>query len=338
LTADIAVNAAIRAVDVWVAAFTGVDLCDRDTVSRRVIAWLLVVPWAIWVIVRVLGVERGYPFVELMAYTPYVLPVALAAGAVAALLRRWAPAAVAGVSAIVLAVLLIPRVTGDSAEARAGGPQLRVLTANAYQGSVPPETLVELVRSERVDLLSLQELTPQLVEGLERAGIGELLPHEVLTPETAIYSRLPLRRLPALEGSRTEMAAAELDVAGAPPVRAISVHAAAPITAFYLDGWRGDLRMLPAARPRGPVQLLAGDFNATLDHASLRELIDRGYRDAAEAAGAGLEPTWQGHRAPPVTIDHVLLPERAGVLGVSVHDLPRSDHNAVLAVLALPEG
>jgi hypothetical protein len=26
------------------------------------------------------------------------------------------------------------------------------------------------------------------------------------------------------------------------------------------------------------------------------------------------------------------------VLGVSVHDLPRSDHNAVLAVLALPEG
>jgi endonuclease/exonuclease/phosphatase family metal-dependent hydrolase len=134
------------------------------------------------------------------------------------------------------------------------------------------------------------------------------------------------------------MAAAELDVAGAPPVRAISVHAAAPITAFYLDGWRGDLRMLPAAPPRGPVQLLAGDFNATLDHASLRELIDRGYRDAAEAAGAGLEPTWQGHRAPPVTIDHVLLAERAGVLGVSVHDLPRSDHNAVLAVLALPEG
>jgi hypothetical protein len=39
-----------------------------------------------------------------------------------------------------------------------------------------------------------------------------------------------------------------------------------------------------------------------------------------------------------VTIDHVLLPARAGGLGVSVHDLPRSDHNAVLAVLALPEG
>jgi endonuclease/exonuclease/phosphatase family metal-dependent hydrolase len=234
-------------------------------------------------------------------------------------------------------VLLVPRATGDSAEARAGGPQLRVLTANAHLGSVPPEALVELVRSERVDLLSLQELTPELIAGLERAGIRDLLPHAVVTSETALYARPRLRPLPPFEGSRTEMAAGALDVAGAAPVRAISVHVAAPITSYYLDGWRADIGALPDAPPSGPVQLLAGDFNATLDHHELRELIGRGYRDAAEAAGAGFKPTWRGHRAPPVTIDHVLVPERAGVLGVSVHDLPRSDHRAVLAVLALPE-
>ena len=311
-------------------------MCDRDTVSRRVIAWLVVVPWALWVIVRLLGAERGYPFVQLMAYTPYVLPLALAAGGVAALLRRWAPAAVAGVTAIVLAVLLVPRATGDSAEARAGGPQLRVLTANLYIASVPPEAVVELVRRERVDLLALQELTPVYADALERAGIGELLPHRVVTPETGLFARRPLRPLSPFDGSRTDMAAADLQMAGAPPVRAMSVHVAAPITAYYLDGWRDDLGALPAAPPSGPVQLLAGDFNATLDHHALRDLIDRGYRDAAEAVGAGFEPTWHGHRAPPVTIDHVLVPERAGVLGVSIHDLPRSDHNAVLAVVALP--
>ncbi len=98
------------------------------------------------------------------------------------------------------------------------------------------------------------------------------------------------------------------------------------------------VRLLGAERGYPFVQLLAGDFNSTLDHHELRKLVDRGYRDAAEAVGAGFSPTWQGHRAPPVTIDHVLVPERVGVLGVEVHELPRSDHRAVLGVLALPEG
>ena len=33
------------------------------------------------------------------------------------------------------------------------------------------------------------------------------------------------------------------------------------------------------------MRILAGDFNATLDHAELRRLIGRGYHDAAEQAG-----------------------------------------------------
>ena len=230
------------------------------------IAWLVVVPWAAWAAVRVLGIERGYPFVQLMAYTPYVAPLALAGGAVAALLRRWAPAA--------------------------------------------------------------------------RAGLGDLLPHDVLGPGrrggSGLYSRVPLRPLAPFQGAKSEMAAAALDVPGAAPLRVISVHVAVPLDGGDLARWRADLRALPPAPPRGPVQLLAGDFNATLDHAQLRGLVERGYRDAAEAVGAGLKPTWQGHVAPPVTIDHVLVPERCGVLGVSVHELPRSDHRAVLAVLALP--
>ena len=45
--------------------------------------------------------------------------------------------------------------------------------------------------------------------------------------------------------------------------------------------WRGDLRALPPATPDGPLRILAGDFNATLDHAELRRLLDTGYEDAA---------------------------------------------------------
>jgi endonuclease/exonuclease/phosphatase family metal-dependent hydrolase len=37
-----------------------------------------------------------------------------------------------------------------------------------------------------------------------------------------------------------------------------------------------------------------------------------------------------------VTIDHVLVDRRIRVDAASVHDQPRSDHRAVLAVLTLP--
>jgi endonuclease/exonuclease/phosphatase family metal-dependent hydrolase len=312
----------------------------RRIVARRLIAWLLVAPWAVWAAVRVLGAERGYPFIQLMAYTPYVVPLALAGGTLAALLRRWAPAALAAVTVVVLAALLAPRAIGDGVEPSAGAPQLRVMTANARRGSVPPEELVALARRERVDVLAVQELTPQLSDGLERAGISDLLPHAALGPGrrggSGLYSRLPLRPLAPFRGAKSEMAAAAVEVAGAEPVRVISVHVAVPLRGGDLAGWRSDLRALPGGARAGPVQLLAGDFNSTLDHKELRGLIDRGYRDAADAAGAGFRPTWQGHRAPPVTIDHVLVPERCGVLDVAVHPLPRSDHRAVLAVIELP--
>ncbi|HST69513.1 MAG TPA: endonuclease/exonuclease/phosphatase family protein [Solirubrobacterales bacterium] len=91
---------------------------------------------------------------------------------------------------------------------------------------------------------------------------------------------------------------------------------------------------------RGAPWLLIGDFNATLDHSQLRDLLDRGYRDAAEVAGKGLEPTWPAEewasRLPAVTIDHVLADRRLGVVDYEVEELPGSDHRPVWAELALP--
>ena len=105
-----------------------------------------------------------------------------------------------------------------------------------------------------------------------------------------------------------------------------------------MDEWRDDLRALPPATPRGDVRILAGDFNATLDHAELRRVLDRGYADAADTVGHGLRATWPSDRRfpPPVTIDHVLADERCGVRDLEVIDVPGSDHRAVLAELVLP--
>jgi hypothetical protein len=39
---------------------------------------------------------------------------------------------------------------------------------------------------------------------------------------------------------------------------------------------------------------------------------------------------------PPVTIDHLLVDSRIEVLDAAVHDLPDSDHRAVLADVLVP--
>ena len=70
---------------------------------------------------------------------------------------------------------------------------------------------------------------------------------------------------------------------------------------------------------------MAGDFNATLDHAELRELLDRGWVDAADAVGEGFAWTWPARRrrALPLTIDHVLVDRRVRVERVTVVKVPR---------------
>jgi endonuclease/exonuclease/phosphatase family metal-dependent hydrolase len=91
------------------------------------------------------------------------------------------------------------------------------------------------------------------------------------------------------------------------------------------------------SRRRSPARILAGDFNATLDHATLRGPLDSGYADAAEQRGDGLVATWQDAGfPPPVAIDHVLVDRRVAVTDYRVFDMPGSDHHAIYAELMLP--
>ncbi|WP_433285911.1 endonuclease/exonuclease/phosphatase family protein [Micromonospora sp. CA-244673] len=308
--------------------------------------WLAVVPVAAWAALRLAGLERG-PLVQAVAFTPYVAAAALAPVVLALALRRRAPAVVAALATLALVAAVAPRAVRDD-RPEVAGPVLRLLTANLLKGRADPARLVELVRAHRVDVLTVQEFTPEAAAELDRLGLATLLPYRALNPEvgttgSGLYARHPLsgtgwRRN---EGFSFTQAYATVAVPGAPPLRVESAHPAAPYAVDVVPDWWTDLRAQPPATPRGGLSILAGDFNATLDHAPLRDLIDTGYVDAADAAGAGLSGTWgpyDGDRIPPVTIDHVLVDRRIAVRAVSVHAVPGSDHRAVLAELRLPAG
>ncbi|WP_374224676.1 endonuclease/exonuclease/phosphatase family protein [Micromonospora sp. C51] len=323
------------------------------TIGRRawrpsgvsLLCWLAVVPGAGWALARSTGLDRG-PLVQALAFTPYVTLGSLAPLVLTLALRRRAPAFVAALTTLVLVALVAPRAL-PTPQPNAAGPTVRVLTANLLAGAADPAAVVELVRTRQVDLLLVQEFTPAAEAELDRLGLGELLAHRQLnpvvgTPGSGLYARHPLsdggiRQLRGAWGFT--QAYATVTVPGAPPVRVESAHPAAPYAIDQVDSWRADLAAQPAATPDGPLSILAGDFNATLDHGPLRTLLDTGYVDAAASVGAGLTGTWgpyDGDPIPPVVIDHVLVDRRIAVRDVTVHPLPGSDHRMVLAELRLP--
>ena len=318
----------------------GGDTAWHPVGMRRLAAWLLVAACGAWAAVRLLGLERGFPLVPLIAYTPLAAVAAVAAAGVAALLRERAAAIAAAVLAALLVVTVAPRALGGPSEPDGpAGPRLRVLSANMHFGTGSPEALVALARRLRADVLSVQELTPELAVELDAAGLAELMPERVAAPVPrsagiGLYARFPLSPGSA-PGSRTNPLAVAIAQLGDTRVELVAVHAPAPLRGHVAE-WRADLRALPPAG--GTLRILAGDFNATLDHAELRRLLDTGYEDAADEVGAGLRATWPDGRRfpPPVAIDHVLADERSGVREFSVHPLPGTDHRAVFAEVVLP--
>jgi endonuclease/exonuclease/phosphatase (EEP) superfamily protein YafD len=317
---------------------------SRIARAAALVVWALVAVGVAWVVVRLFGLEQGYPLVPLIAYTPYAAALAIPVALAAAALRMWPVAGIAAAVGITLAIVVLPRAFGSGhSPDQATGQRLDVLTANLMLGNADPEALVEIVAREQIDVLATQELTPDAVAGFRRAGIGDLLPERALfaAPGSAgsgIYARYPLAATQPGDDVSGEfvMPRASLRLPDT-EVRLVSVHPVPPTSSSRVESWKDDLRGLPSPTPEGQPWILAGDFNATLDHSELRDLLDSGYVDAADAAGAGLDPTWPSDLIPPpVTIDHVLADERAAVRDASVHDLPGSDHRAVSAELALP--
>jgi endonuclease/exonuclease/phosphatase (EEP) superfamily protein YafD len=313
--------------------------------SRRA-EWALAGAVAGWAAARLAGADRAR-FAEawtvpLLAFTPQVTAGAWAS---ALLLRGKGPAAATAVAGAALTAAVIPRAL-PSRQPPAAGPVLRVLTANLLAGRAAAEVVVELVCRMHPDVLFVQELTGQAAARLRRAGLEDLLPHRVTQPMThgkpgsGIYARYPLRGGPPAAPVSAVRCTARLDLPSGQFVQLACIHAAPPKPPWSPAAtvrWRDQLSALRA--PDDSPLVLAGDFNATTDHAQFRRLLHRGYADAASQAGNGLVPTWgpQPARHPALlAIDHVLIDRRCAALTTSAHRLTGSDHRALYAELRLP--
>jgi endonuclease/exonuclease/phosphatase (EEP) superfamily protein YafD len=293
--------------------------------------------------VRLLGIDGSRYMIASTSLIPYITVAGLLIGLLALARRRWVVGLTMTLVAVVLVATVVQRAFPDS-RPNGVGQQVTLMASNLLVGMADAEAIVREVKARNVDILTMQELTPEMVRDLERAGLDQVLPSRVFLAEpggsgSGIASKYPLTRRDLTPPGTLQQAGALVDLPGK-DIEVVSVHPLPPVVTEGPEAWQRELAGLPTPDSTGAIRVLAGDFNATLDHVGMTRLLNKGYVDAADQVGKGLIHTWpsnSGFWPPPVTIDHVLVDTRCPVDTLDVFDVPGSDHRAVVTQFVVPK-
>lgn len=281
---------------------------------------------------------------RIASFTPYLILLTVPAILLLLFARQRALAAACVLIAGAGVWSQLPLFVGTShPPVAADGLTVRLMQANIFLGQADAGAIVRTVQDERVDLLTVVELTPDAVGRLKAAGLERTLPYSFLSPRTGgggagIFSRFPLHDGTLLEGYALNNVKAVAAIPGSPPTAVYALH---PVPPFPEPAWKWvyDLQRLHtefAAQTRP--MIVGADFNSTYDHRQFRDLVNDSAAegtgpllDAQEYLGAGLVMTYPANRWYPALlgIDKILT---RGPIPVAMHriSLPGSDHYGLI--------
>jgi endonuclease/exonuclease/phosphatase (EEP) superfamily protein YafD len=313
--------------------------------AQKWVPWVIVGVILAWTAVRVFGLDDHFGLVLLIGQTPLMVGGAVGAAASLVVLRRWPESAVAMACLAVLTILVSPRGVRDSDPlAGATGQPLRLASANLKIGAADPAKLLRRLADDRVEILAVQEMTPDWLRRADAAGLADQFPYRIEVPGdlaegSTLFSRYPLTETggaPATDGWYYQMYGT-VQLPDGTTVFVQSVHTAAPLSPSGVGRWRDSMSRQPKATPAGELKILIGDFNASLDAGRMRALIDTGYRDAAAVLGKGFFGTFGASQVrPPVVLDHALADRRIGIKDFAAYHLDGSDHQLIVVDVVLP--
>lgn len=310
----------------------------------------------------VVAATPAYALLAAVALALTLVPLAWAGHHASRALVRLGTLAVIALELVWFAPCAVPAPRVAQAREDEAATTLTVMTCNVYKGAADPQAIVDAVREQDVDVLCLQETTVSFVESLQAAGLDELLPYSQRSSSDGVYgngvwSTRPLEDVATddIGSSASAMPAGTISVERADGsvarVRIVSVHTCSPGPGYW-DLWRRSIEELGIVRERLATDssvgyVLAGDFNATWDHASFREMLGEdasadsetgaALHDAAHECGQGLVTTWPQVAGLPslAGIDHVVTSD--GVVATSVRSLaiPGTDHKALIVTLSV---
>lgn len=293
---------------------------------------------------------------EIVSFVPWLFAPIAVCLVLAALWRRWLLLVVSGTALAVMlwwhAGYLLPgarvsdaAVVTAQTTADASDNVARVMTLNTRNGSASAEEVVALVRDEHVEILCLQELTDDFITALWNAGIGEYLPHYVISDEASaisnggrngIWTLAPMSNVSGnlLPIETSSMPAGTVQI-GDTAVRVVSVHPNSPVRGAQ-DLWDEGLSVIGSLAGYDHSYLVMGDFNSTWNHARFRELLGSDFVDAGSTAGEGFHMTYPSGTLPSVIeIDHIVYARDSGITMSSLEavEVSGTDHCALLGVL-----
>ena len=215
-----------------------------------------------------------------------------------------------------------------------------IFSQNVEQYVGQPSLLAADLATADADVIVLQEVRPDYLAALDAEPILAAYPHRAdreapsVSSGLAIRSRLPLREVSDNTLGGRPILRATVDA----PTGSFAlnvVHTTAPIGDHAIAQWTTQLTEL-ADYDRSTPTVIAGDFNATLDHKPFRALVESGWTDVHDEKGCGFDATWPADR--PLTLlrlDHVLLTDHFEVRDLRIGDGNGGDHRSLRATIAL---
>ncbi len=217
------------------------------------------------------------------------------------------------------------------------------MTSNLHLGQGDTTAVATIARHEDADVVVLEEVTPSEMAAL--TGLRSSYPYVGGAAAPWAYGTVVLSRYPLTQERQLHVSKGAwlMRVLAPRPFWLVAVHTAQPLTAYR--AWGPDhTALLDAVRRLDGPLVIAGDFNATLDHRPMRQLLAAGLSDAARQSNAGWQATWPANessgRLVPfglglMALDHVLASSAFSAISTSTYEVPRSDHRALVARLAL---
>lgn len=323
------------------------------------------------------GLDEVTPFTQVVAFRPQLLVLVLVLGL--ALLFRWNWRIAAGLVILLALVgggLLAPRKFSDPTPPPAGTRALTVMVANVLGGGADAGEVAKLITEHRPDIVSLPEAQVDVrqeieagLKGLRYYGYTQQANAEVESATSVLVSadlgsvhfdseKLDTGRVNSQQPGTTKPGAGDPGATTIGPVqqtttqfghiiitggnlgklRLIAYHGYPPLPKDVTI-WKQDLQVVKDWCAADSPTVVAGDFNATVDHADFRAALGSHCKSVGPSVGEGFQGTWPANR--PVLfrtqIDHVVISD--GILPgkFQTYEIEGSDHRAVITTIAVPK-
>lgn len=272
--------------------------------------------------------------------------VLLAIAIVALWKRKRKLACTAGLLSVVVAIPTLMHYLPGAAAPAVGEP-LRVMSLNLLRPNNQCDGMIEAIRSADPGLLLMQEYTPHWHDALAR-GLADDYPHRLTEPRedsfgSAVFSKLPFvgsteSFLPLGDGTLPQMRV--IVEHGDARLAVYNVHLLPPATLNrIIETRRQFVDLADLVRDERLPVVLAGDFNFTETSPQAAALTGLGLRDAYDVGSWGRGTTWPRlwylRLLPSVRIDHVYISTALTCTAARVGKAPGSDHDWVMAEVAL---